>query len=429
MRRAGSDGPLAAALADDEPGGRRLLRAAGGARRGAARPCSSSRTSTGPTTPPSTCSATRRAASSRSGAVLVLTMRDELDPRHPLHRLLGALTGCPVHRIELVAAVARRGAGAGGRHAAATRPPCTRSRAATRSSSPRRSPRRATRCRPASRTRCSRGCAGWTPTAGRRSSACRWCPRTSRPSWPRCCWGSSMSALPAAELAGVIEERPDGLGFRHELARRAIESSLPVTRVRLLNRAVVEALRVQERPERARLMHHAVAAGDVDTVLAIGPRAAREAARAGAHRQALAHLEAVVPYAARLAPAEQAAVLDDYGWELYNAARFREAVQARAAPRRSSTRASAIRSPRDRASCACRATGSWPARPTRPRSAPSAPCGSSRRRATTRRWRRPRSTRGRSSPWPRTPSRPGPCCAAPAAWRGRRSAWTSPCCA
>ena len=137
-----------------------------------------------------------------------------------------------------------------------------------------------------------------------------------------------MRALPAAELAGVIEDRPDGLGFRHELARRAIESSLPVTRVRLLNQAVVAALRTQDRPERARLMHHAVAAGDVDTVLAVGPQAAREAARAGSHRQALAHLEAVVPYAARLAPAEQAAVLDDYGWELYNAARFREAVRA-----------------------------------------------------------------------------------------------------
>jgi DNA-binding CsgD family transcriptional regulator/tetratricopeptide (TPR) repeat protein len=126
----------------------------------------------------------------------------------------------------------------------------------------------------------------------------------------------------------VIEDRPDGLGFRHELARRAIESSLPVTRVRLLNQAVVAALRRQERPERARLMHHAVAAGDVETVLAVGPQAAREAARAGAHRQALAHLEAVVPYAARLAPAEQAAVLDDYGWELYSAARFRDAVRA-----------------------------------------------------------------------------------------------------
>src|SRR5258705_496953 len=43
-----------------------------------------------------------------------------------------------------------------------------------------------------------------------------------------------VNALPAAELAGVIEGRVDGLGFRHELARRAIESSLPVTRRRAL---------------------------------------------------------------------------------------------------------------------------------------------------------------------------------------------------
>ena len=46
-------------------------------------------------------------------------MRDELDPRHPLHRLLGALTGCPVHRIELAPLSRARGAVAGGRHAAA----------------------------------------------------------------------------------------------------------------------------------------------------------------------------------------------------------------------------------------------------------------------------------------------------------------------
>ena len=37
----------------------------------------------------------------------------------------------------------------------------------------------------------------------------------------------AMRALPEAELAGVIEDRPDGLGFRHELARRAIEQQPP----------------------------------------------------------------------------------------------------------------------------------------------------------------------------------------------------------
>jgi DNA-binding CsgD family transcriptional regulator/tetratricopeptide (TPR) repeat protein len=261
------------------------------------------------------------------GAVLVLTMRDELDPRHPLHRLLGALTGCPVHRIDLAplshGAVQALAAGTGrdpaAVHALTRGNPffVTETLAAPSDEVPA-SVKDAVLAR-------LRGLDADCRDALERLSVV---PSHVPPELATVLLGQGMSALPPAELAGVIEARPDGLGFRHELARRAIESSLPVTRVRLLNHAVVEALRGQDRPERARLMHHAVAAGDVDTVLAVGPEAAREAARAGAHRQALAHLEAVVPNAARLAPAEQAAVLDDYGWELYNAARFREAVRA-----------------------------------------------------------------------------------------------------
>jgi tetratricopeptide (TPR) repeat protein len=261
------------------------------------------------------------------GAVLVLTMRDELDPRHPLHRLLGALTGCPVHRIDLAplshGAVQALAAGTGrdpaAVHALTRGNPffVTKTLAAPSDEVPA-SVKDAVLAR-------LRGLDADCRDALERLSVV---PSHVPPELATVLLGQGMSALPPAELAGVIEARPDGLGFRHELARRAIESSLPVTSVRLLNHAVVEALRGQDRPERARLMHHAVAAGDVDTVLAVGPEAAREAARAGAHRQALAHLEAVVPNAARLAPAEQAAVLDDYGWELYNAARFREAVRA-----------------------------------------------------------------------------------------------------
>ena len=140
--------------------------------------------------------------------------------------------------------------------------------------------------------------------------------------------GPRLEQLAEAEAAGLIEVRPEGLAFRHELARRAIEQSLPAIRRRLLNQDVVRALRSRGRPERARLMHHAAAAGDIETLLAEGPGAAREAARAGAHRQALAHFEAVVPHAAALAPSERAALLDDYGWELYNAGHFRRAVEA-----------------------------------------------------------------------------------------------------
>ena len=53
-----------------------------------------------------------------AGALLVLTFRgDEVEPRHPLQRLLGVLASCPVHRLELTAlsreAVRRLSAGTG----------------------------------------------------------------------------------------------------------------------------------------------------------------------------------------------------------------------------------------------------------------------------------------------------------------------------
>ena len=126
----------------------------------------------------------------------------------------------------------------------------------------------------------------------------------------------------------MLEVRPHSLAFRHELARRAIERSLPALRRRSLNAAVVRAMRAQERPELARVMHHAVEAGDVDTILAVGPSAAREAERAGSHRQALAHYESMRPHLHRVGVRERADVLDGHGWELYNAHRFREAVEA-----------------------------------------------------------------------------------------------------
>ena len=138
----------------------------------------------------------------------------------------------------------------------------------------------------------------------------------------------ALDALEEAEIAGLIELRADGLGFRHELARQAIEQSLTALRRRLLNAEVVAALRARGGADRGRLLHHAAEAGDVATLLAEGPAAAREAARAGSHRQALAHFEAVVPHADRLELAERASFLNDYAWELYNAHRFRAAVDA-----------------------------------------------------------------------------------------------------
>jgi hypothetical protein len=43
-------------------------------------------------------------------------------------------------------------------------------------------------------------------------------------------------------------------------------------------------------------MHHAVGAGDVETIITIGPSAAHEAAELGALREAAKHLENVLAY-------------------------------------------------------------------------------------------------------------------------------------
>lgn len=129
-----------------------------------------------------------------------------------------------------------------------------------------------------------------------------------------------------AEQHGIVEVQPEGLTFRHELARQALERSMPVSRRMAFNRAVVDALLERDDADLSRIVHHAVAAGDVDTILSRGPAAAREAAHAGAHRQALAHYEHVVAHIDALPDDAEAQILVEYAWQLYAAQRFVEAV-------------------------------------------------------------------------------------------------------
>jgi DNA-binding CsgD family transcriptional regulator len=136
-----------------------------------------------------------------------------------------------------------------------------------------------------------------------------------------------MGPLAEAEQRGMVTLRPEGLAFRHELARHALEQSMPASRRMAFNRAVMDALLEHEHADLSRIVHHAVAAGDVGTVLSYGPRAAREAAQAGAHSQALAHYEHVVPHLDALPADAQAQILVEYAWQLYAAYRFVEAVE------------------------------------------------------------------------------------------------------
>jgi DNA-binding CsgD family transcriptional regulator/energy-coupling factor transporter ATP-binding protein EcfA2 len=126
-----------------------------------------------------------------------------------------------------------------------------------------------------------------------------------------------LAALAAAEEHGLLTVSPASVAFRHELTRRAVADSLPVARRVALNRRVLQALVGREDADLARIVHHAAQAGDSDAIVQYGPPAARDAATAGAHREAAAHYRLVLRHRERFAPAELADLLEGYAIECY----------------------------------------------------------------------------------------------------------------
>ena len=115
------------------------------------------------------------------------------------------------------------------------------------------------------------------------------------------------AAIAACTKGGLLNLEGGALRFRHELARRAIEVSLPAGRAAALHAAVFDALSVRGAPA-VRLVHHAAQAGLSGAVLTLAPQAAREAARASAHRQAAMLYGLALEHAAALPAFERAAL-------------------------------------------------------------------------------------------------------------------------
>jgi DNA-binding CsgD family transcriptional regulator/tetratricopeptide (TPR) repeat protein/type II secretory pathway predicted ATPase ExeA len=147
-----------------------------------------------------------------------------------------------------------------------------------------------------------------------------------------------LEALAPAELdrleeclaSGVVASRTDGVAFRHELARRAVEEALAPHRRVALHRAATTALAT--RPgggaDPARMAHHADVAGDGAAVLAFAPAAAARAASLGAHREAAAQYARALRYADALSPEEQATLLERRAYEGYLIGELDAAIDA-----------------------------------------------------------------------------------------------------
>jgi ATP/maltotriose-dependent transcriptional regulator MalT len=109
---------------------------------------------------------------------------------------------------------------------------------------------------------------------------------------------------------GLLRVDDETLSFRHELQRRAIESSLSAADRRQLNKQVLTALAGSG--DLSRLVHHAREADDVESIIEFAPEAGRAAVAIESHREAVAHFRTLEPYLGRIVEVDRAAIIDDW---------------------------------------------------------------------------------------------------------------------
>lgn len=129
--------------------------------------------------------------------------------------------------------------------------------------------------------------------------------------------------------AGVLVASGDGVGYRHELLRSAVEGSLSPLRRQALHRRALAILAADPEVDPGLLVHHARGAGDDDAVLRHAPVAGARAARHGAHREAAGHYALAVALADRLPLVERVELLEAFAHECYISGRMADALAAR----------------------------------------------------------------------------------------------------
>lgn len=125
---------------------------------------------------------------------------------------------------------------------------------------------------------------------------------------------SFRDILGEPEDLGLVRLKSDSLLFRHELVRSAVESSLSESHRRELNLKILEASE-SIGLEVSRCAHHAREAHAIDAMIRLLPAAAEQAAAAGSHSEAVAHMRALEPYLDRVPSGERAALYEVWAHE------------------------------------------------------------------------------------------------------------------
>jgi DNA-binding CsgD family transcriptional regulator/tetratricopeptide (TPR) repeat protein len=121
--------------------------------------------------------------------------------------------------------------------------------------------------------------------------------------------GEVGAAADEAAERGLLRYHDGALAFRHELGRLAVESTIPRGRARELHQSILRSL-IEHRTDLSQIVHHAIHASDVKVLLEYTPRAAQQAAVAGAHREAAAHLATAIGHSETLNAQERARLFE-----------------------------------------------------------------------------------------------------------------------
>jgi DNA-binding CsgD family transcriptional regulator/tetratricopeptide (TPR) repeat protein len=265
----------------------------------------------------------------RARAMLVVTYRDdEVGPRHPLRFVIGDLPRTATHRMTLSplseAAVAELAQQAGrppsGLHAITGGNPffVTEALAADAGAVP-------VNLRDAVFARAIK----LSPAAREIADLVCVVPGSTEPWLLEQAGASDEAAIEGCLGIGMVRSEDGSLAFRHELARRAFEDSLPLARRQTLHARVFAMLAARPDVPAARLTHHAAGAGNAREVLHFAPIAGAQAACVGAHREAASHYSAALRYAQELPPEDRARMHELLSYECFLTAQHERAIEAR----------------------------------------------------------------------------------------------------
>src|SRR5262252_8585286 len=128
--------------------------------------------------------------------------------------------------------------------------------------------------------------------------------------------GRPLAAVDECLDRGVLVTDGDAVGFRHDLARLAVEQSLSAAERASAHARALAQLLEQGSVDHRRLAHHAAGCGDREAVARHAPLAAARSARLGAHREAAEHLQLALRYH-QTPDRERAELLDQLSYECY----------------------------------------------------------------------------------------------------------------